>query len=380
MSSGGTDWEYGGDPTARPFGARSEETRPFGARPFGARPFGARPFGARADTDDKPFGARPFGARDDDDRPFGARPFGARPFGARPFGARPFGARPFGARLFDGDEAGALLRRDWSAVLAELVCERSTVIRMGATLSTGFELRVPAFNPVAGVRAPGGPGPVPIPYPAAGEPALRPGDRALEAAVEIPNRLADAIAEHEEVAWSLLIDLAEALALQLDGACLGTPPWPPVVTTPAAQMFRRLRNLVQSLRGAYPVRTPGWILHPNALDTIARFLTRNGETSGTTATGRTIDSFQWLVTPDGVDGGTLLGFPFLISAAAGTPTRPLAFLSVDWQEAWLGVEPYLAWLDVTGEPAPSPDSTVLRASLPVDFVLRRPTAFAVAVV
>jgi len=370
LSSGGTDWEYGADPAARPFGARSEGTRPFGARPFGARAATEdKPFGAR------PFGARPFGAREDDDRPFGARPFGARPFGARPFGAR-----PFGARLFDGDDDGALLRRGWSAALAELVCERSTVIRMGATLAAGFEVRLPAFNPGSGARPPGGPGPLPIPYPAAGEPLLRPGDQALEAAVEIPNRLADAIAEHEEVAWSLLVDLAEALALQVDAACLRTPPWPPAVTTPSAQLLRRLRNLVQAVRGANPVRNPGWILHPNALDTIARFLTRNGETSGTTATGRTVDSFQWLLTPDGVDGGTLLGFPFLVSGAAGTASRPLAFLSVDWQEAWLGVEPYLARLDVTGEPAPSPDSTVLRASLPLDFALRRAAAFASTVV
>lgn len=353
--------------------------RPFGARSEGARPFGARPFGARAETDDdKPFGARPFGARGTDERPFGARPFGARPFGARPFGARPFGARPFGARLFAGDDDGVLVRRYWSAVLAELVCERSTVIRMGATLATGFEQRVPVFNPVAGIRAAGGPGPVPAPYPAAAEPTLRPGEQALEAAVEIPDRLADPIAEHEEAAWCLLLDLAEELALQLDGACFGVPAWPAPVPAPATQPLRRLRNLVQGVRNAHPVRNPGWIIHPNALNNIARFLTIDGETVGTAATGRTVDSFQWLLTPDGVDGGTLLGFPFLTSAAAGTPASPLLYFSADWQEAWLGVEPYLARLDVTGEPAPSPDSTVLRASLPLDFVLRRAAAFASA--
>jgi hypothetical protein len=269
-------------------------------------------------------------------------------------------------------------------VLAELVCERSTVIRMGATLATGFEQRVPVFQPVAGIRPTGGPGPVPAAYPMAAEPTLRPGEQALEAAVEVPDRLADPIAEHEEAAWCLLIDLAEALAPQVDGACLGlgTPPWPPPVTTPAQQLLRRLRNLVQGVRSVHPVRNPGWILHPDALDRIARFLTRDGETAGTATTGRTVDSFQWLVTPDGVDGGTLLGYPFLISAAAtvGTAARPAAYFSADWQEAWLGIEPYLARLDVTGEPAPSPDSTVLRASLPLGVVLRRPAAFASTVV
>jgi hypothetical protein len=186
------------------------------------------------------------------------------------------------------------------------------------------------------------------------------------------------MAEHEQVALSLLIDLADALALQVDGACFSTPPWPAAVTAPAAQPLRRLRNLVSALRSAHPARNPGWILHPVGLANIAQFLTRNGVTAATT--GRTVDSFAWLLTLDGGDGGTLLGFPFLTSAAAGTPARPLAYLSVDWEEAWLGVEPYLARLEVTGEPAPSPDSTVVRASLPLDFALRRAAAFALTVV
>ncbi|HET8812180.1 MAG TPA: hypothetical protein VFM67_06265, partial [Gaiella sp.] len=93
----------------------------------------ARPFGA------KPFGAKPFGAK-----PFGAKPFGAKPFGAKPFGAKPFGAKPFGAKADDGGGCPSE-PEDWGAALVELVCERSTVIRMGATLVLGPPLQVSTF-------------------------------------------------------------------------------------------------------------------------------------------------------------------------------------------------------------------------------------------
>jgi hypothetical protein len=365
LSSGDTDWQQEPDLSARPFGARSAETRPFGARPFGAR----------STPDDRPFGARPFGARATDDRPFGARPFGARPFGARPFGARPFGARPF-----DRDDGGASDLQEWSAALAELVCERSAVIRMGATLVAGPELRVYQFVPRTGFRPPAGPGPAPPAAPAAGWPEspLRPGAWAFEAAVEVPQRLATGLTQHVEIADSLLIDLAEALAVGVDGTCLGTaaggPPGAiPQVGGPAAQLLQRLRGVVQATRNANPVRSPGWILHPSTVDTLTRFRTLNGLTQNN-STGRTLDRTR-LLELDGADGGTLLGFPFVTSAAATQGGNARAYFSVDWQEAWLGVEPYLVALRVTGEAAPTRGATVLRASLPLDVAIRLPAAF-----
>jgi len=359
-------------------GNESEEYESEGsARPFGARPFGARPFGARG-SGERPFGARPFGAR-----PFGARGSGERPFGARPFGARPFGARPFGARAVDGSEEC----EDWGAALAEMVCARSAVIRMGGLLVAGRELRVPVFDPSVGFRDPGTAGP------AAGgtvdtHQPLRPGDWTLEAAVEVPYRLVEHLAGRGELAESFLVDLAETLTEAVDGACLGTAASGPQGisalvprTGPAAggaEPLARLRDVVKAVRGAHPVRNPGWILHPDALDSLARFQTRDGEKQDAVA-GRTVDATQ-LLHLDGADGGTLLGYPFLTSRAARQGNRDRVYFSVDWQEAWLGVESWVVDLVATGEPAPSAESLVIRAVMPLDVGVRRGAAFAWTVV
>ena len=250
---------------------------------------------------------------------------------------------------------------------------------MGATLVIGPELRVPAFAPATGFRGPGGGGPAPG---GTNDGALRPGDWTLEAAVVVPVRLVAGIAERAELAESFLVDLAEALAEALDGACLGTGAGGPVGVGnlvrrngPAGgggALLTRLRNVAAAARVARPVRNPGWILHPNALDSIARFLTKDGSTHD--PAGRTVDGSP-LLRLDGADGGTLLGFPFLTSTAAAQGNRAHVYFSVDWQEAWIGIEPYLVSLGGSGEPAP-PDSTVLRAAMPLDFALRRSNAFA----
>jgi hypothetical protein len=126
-----------------------------------------------------------------------------------------------------------------------------------------------------------------------------------------------------------------------------------------------LGDMVRDTRAEHPPLNAGWILHPNALDTIARFVLPNASTAD--------DSD--LLDFDGADGGTLLGFPFLTTIAALEGGKARAYFSVDWQEAWLGVESYLVAPYVSDEPAPT-DSIVLRASLPFDFALRRPKAFA----
>ena len=117
---------------------RQDEERPFGTRPFGTKPFGTRPFGT------KPFGTKPFGTKPFGTKPFGTRPFGTKPFGTRPFGVRPFGTRPFGTRLGEG---GYLDPDEWAADIAVLVCERSAVVRLGATVVSGdYEVRVPVVD------------------------------------------------------------------------------------------------------------------------------------------------------------------------------------------------------------------------------------------
>lgn len=351
--------------------------RPVGARPVGARPVGARPVGAR------PVGARPVGAR-----PVGARPVGARPVGARPVGARPVGARPYWASAWEGDVLDPVV---WSADITELVYERSAVMRLGATVVFGIdELQVPVSTPATGFRASGAVGPAPGGTVSV---VLRPGDWKLEASIFVPVRLLYGLAANPHLAYAIKVDLAEALALTADqaflsGAALGGPQGigdRVARTGPAGgggQLLTRLRSMSSAVRAAHPVRSPGWILHPGALDDIAQFLTRNGLTQAA-AEGRTVDTFP-LLRYDGSDGGTLLGFPFVTSAPAAAANQTLAYLSADWQEAWIGLDPYGVTVAVpgasaaAGAPAGSGD-VVITASMPLDFTLRRPAAFAWAV-
>src|SRR6187431_1258696 len=108
---------------------------------YSERPFGGRPYGGR------PYGGRPFGGRAEDDRPFGGRPYGGRPYGGRPFGGRPFGGRPFGGRQGEEEGRPVLDPDEWSADVAELVCQRSAVIRLGATVvADEYELRAQAID------------------------------------------------------------------------------------------------------------------------------------------------------------------------------------------------------------------------------------------
>ena len=113
-------------------------------RPYGVRPYGVRPYGVR------PYGVRPYGVR-----PYGVRPYGVRPYGVRPYGVRPYDVRPYGVRQGEHAEGGFLDPEEWSAEIAEVFCERSAVVRLGATIipSEG-ELPVGAFDADADFRVP----------------------------------------------------------------------------------------------------------------------------------------------------------------------------------------------------------------------------------
>ena len=338
MSDGGTDWE-------------DEEESP--ERPFGPKPFGPKPFGPKS---------------------FGLRPFGPKPFGPKPFGPKPFGPKPFGAGDADG---GFLDPEAWGADIAELVCERSAVIRLGATLISserGRSVPVPVFEVAADFTAAG----------AELEPKkesekvveIRPGEWRLSAAVGVSPRVLGAVAAKPELAYTLKAHLAARLADRADeaflqGAAVGLKgiarrmdPAPY-----GEDRLKAVRELVAEVRsGGHPFRNPGWILAPDKLNELTELLTADGWHEGGNEAARTLDS-HGLLRLDGLDGGAFLGFPFLSSAAAGSTI----YFAADWQEAWIGLEEY--FVSVFAEPA-SEDRVVVRASMPLDFALRTTGGFA----
>jgi HK97 family phage major capsid protein len=314
---------------------------------------------------------RPFGTK-----PFGTKPFGTKPFGTKPFGTKPFGTKPFGTKAAGG---GSLDPAEWGADIAQLVCESSPLIRLGATLvasEPGGSLPAPVFDVTAEFRAPGAREPAPKKGGAA--PAdIRPGEWRLSAAVTVSTRVLDAVVANPEVAYILKMNLAEALARRADEAFLrGRGPGHGelegiAVRLKAAQSrddhLKTARAMVGDVRGkTHGFRSPGWIFSPLTLDELTTLCTVDGlsESNG----GRTLDSYD-LLQLDGVDGGVFLGFPFLISAAAAD----CIFFASDWQEAWIGLEEY--FVSVSAEPA-SGDQIVLKAFMPLDFALRTTDGFA----
>jgi HK97 family phage major capsid protein len=364
----------------RPFGGRPFGGRPYGGRPYGGRPYGGRPFGGRPE-DDRPFGGRPYGGR-----PFGGRPYGGRPYGGRPYGGRPFGGRPFGGRHFGGrqgeDEGRPVLDPDeWSADVAELVCQRSAVIRLGATVvSDEYELRAPTIDSTPTPVAPdyvkeGGEKPIL----GRRELTLRPRDHELAAKVVLPDRVPRDIAADPLLALVVKEDLAEALALRADRAFLsgagpglvgvaslvqGVGAQTDIVTTGRA-LLRKIRTVDPLVNPTF--RAPGWVLHPATLDVLVQ------EPAGPSDT--TVDLFSGLLCLDGADGGEFLGYPFVVSAAAFDGGSRRMYFSADWRQAWIGVDGVLVDVDFSADVHFQTDETVIRATMAHDFDLARPEAF-----
>jgi hypothetical protein len=372
--SNGEDWEPDDEFRRRPFGARFYEVDPYG-RPFSAKPFSAKPFSA------KPFSAKPFSAKPFSAKPFSAKPFSAKPFGAKPFSAKPFSAKPFSARLPGTDDGSGIDLDEWGGDIAELICERSAVMRLGATIVFAeAELQIPLSDPAAGFRAPGAAGPAPAPTTPV---VLRPGEWRLQASVALAIGLAAGIADNPGLGWTVKADLAEALARGADAAFLGTAAGGPTgisalvsITGPATgggQVLQRLRRLASAARTAHPTATPGWILHPDALTTIAEFLTANGVMQAPTA-GRAVDTFS-LLRHDGRGGGILVGYPFVTSEAAKAGNQNQVYFSTDWDEAWIGLDPSFVTVEASaGGPGPAaaaPGQVTFTASMQLDFALRR---------
>ena len=369
-------------------------TRPAGMRPAGMRPAGMRPAGMR------PAGMRPAGMRPAGMRPAGMRPAGMRPAGMRPAGMRPAGMRPGGPPDEPPDDW--LDPDEWSADVADLVCDRSALIRLGARLVCGDEeIDVPALGDAtprylpqpAVTRADDD-----VSRPAANEekPAarvsfrrLRPRDHELAAKVVLPNRIVSDVVADPELAWALKEDLARALVLAADRAFLSGPlrgPGPVgiantagvAVAGAAPDPLQLVRSMVRGRRldAAAEFRSPGWVLDPPTLEALCTTTTANGLVAG--LPGATLDTGAIrLVVQDGADGGSLLGYPFVVSRAVRDEDagQTRIFFASDWSEAWIGVRSDLVAVDVSTQAHFQTDETVIRAVMNHDFAVRRPGGF-----
>jgi hypothetical protein len=389
-----------------PWGEAPEENgppeRPYGPRPYGPRPYGPRPYGPRG-------AGPPTEPPPDGPRPYGPRPYGPRPYGPRPYGPRPYGPRPYGPR--DDAPSGFLDPDEWSADIADLFCECSAVVRLGARLiAGGDDIPVPAVDfrpddahgayvkqleetdndakdrkPMKGHEKP---------YALLSQRKLHPRDHELAATVLIPNRLVRDLVESPDVAWALKEDIAKELAFQADLAFLqgagGDAPLgiarngaidkqPALQTAKAVDLLKTARAMVKALRvGPALFRNPGWVLSHGALDVFAELVTLDSLTEGAGSwklPARTIDSTRLLMY-DEKDGGQLLGYPFITTVAAGIGGDPQRmFLSSDWSEAWIATDGDLVTVDISSDARFTTDETVVRAVMHHDFVVRRPDYF-----
>jgi HK97 family phage major capsid protein len=272
---------------------------------------------------------------------------------------------------------------EWSADVAELVCQRSAVIRLGATVvSDEYELHAPAIDSTP--RAPdyvkeGGEKPILKRR----ELTLRPRDHELAAKVVLPDRVARDTAADPLLALAVKEDLAEALALRADRAFLsGAGPAPVGVAglVPGvgaqADILSTGRALLTQIRTVDPLlnpafRAPGWVLHPATLDALVQEKARPSST-----TVETVDIVSGgLLCLDGADGGEFLGYPFVVSAAAFDAGSRRMYFSADWRQAWIAVDGVLVDVDISGDVHFQTDETVIRATMCHDFGLARPEAF-----
>ena len=335
-------------------------------RPAGMRPAGMRPAGMR------PAGMRPAGMR-----PAGMRPAGMRPAGMRPAGMRPAGMRPAGMRPYEDAGAGYLDPEEWAADIATLFCDFSAVLRLGARLVVGSsDLPVPARSMLDIARYL--PEPVLADEGAAQPDAaamgtaadrvaeeitqsetrmffrrLRPRTHELSVQVVMRNRLVTSMVERPDVAWAVKQDLACGLTFRADQGFLHGDPanrGPLGITgrgadscpaAPGEALLTTARSVLRQVRlGRRRFFNPGWILHPATLDELSQDLAANPPN----------DAGQ-LLTYDGADGGTLLGYPYVLSAAAedtnAAEPQIRIYFSSDWGEAWIGCEEPLATVDVS---------------------------------
>jgi hypothetical protein len=373
--------------------AGGRAVRQYGTRPVAPRQYGTRP------ADPRQYGTRPL-------RQYGTRPYDARQYGTRP--VRQYGTRPvrqYGTRPDAPDDAlGYLDPDEWSADIAEIFCTCSAVVRLGAQLmGDGGEMPVPSvdFHAAPDYIRPGGP--ISRARVSQRDPALQPRQRRLATTVSLPTELEQGLVDHPDAAWAVKQDIANALALRADraflrgaGGALGplgvaasagvvqeplaNVPAPAAPNTP--DLLATAREIVNGLRtGPVPFRNAGWVLDPRALARLSGALTTDAirqvapPGAGAAPHGprpRSIDATD-VLSYDGRDGGQLLGYPFVVSAAAGGATS--MFFSADWAEAWIAVDADLVAVDFSSGARFGMGDLVVRAVMHHDFAVRRGAAF-----
>ena len=243
---------------------------------------------------------------------------------------------------------------------------RSAVVTLGATVvSTDEELWIPSVTPATTFSAaPDKPKPAPT---AAIQ--LDPRQSRLEAWVSVPDALYRHLGANPELADVLKSDLADSLARGADKAFLETP-LPRLGAT--GNVLETVLNIVGEMRAKTNLdfRQPGWILNPVTLNTLTRWGTPRSDMDCT------LDTFR-LLTLDGADGDTLVGFPFVTSSAVAIdePAEPGIYFAADWRDAWIAVKGMPVRVDTPADP-PVEGAVVIRASMTLGFALRREEGFA----
>jgi hypothetical protein len=245
-------------------------------------------------------------------------------------------------------------------------------------VATDDQVWIPLSDPTAGSR--------PLKSaPAAsktGSLELCPRSHVLEAMVAVPDAVTDRIADQRELGDAVMVDLGEALSSEADKTFLNNladdvSKDKDRVAVTKGDLLERLVAVIDTLRAkGLPFRTPGWILNPETLDRVARIRTTEGTKDDRGPAARSLTELG-LVRLVSAGEGMLLGFPYVTSAVATNGAgKARIYFGSDWPEAYVGVDPCFVMVDVPGAPG-VPDHTVIRASMPVDFALRRPKAFAV---
>lgn len=359
---------------------------------------GGRQYGMRVG---KQYGMRPT-------RQYGMRPLG-RQYGMRP--TRQYGMRPirqYGMRPAEADDdagAGYLDPAEWGADIAALFCAMSATIRLGAQVVDDVDdLLIPSrfvstryLPPPEQTEAALGPvraGPFADAAEAAAIEAakiplaqrtLRPREHELSAEVSVRNSLMRGLERHPEVADAVKRDIARALAVQADGAFLhggGGEPAPAGITaygrelSQAGSALDLAREILRAFREDTAARfeNPGWVFDPATLEELARLPT-SASRSKPHKNASTLDDTR-LLQLDGVDGGVLLGYPFVVTRAATEGNTSRIYFSADWTEAWIGTGLDLVTVQFSTGAGFKEDSTVIKAVSHHDFVVRRGTLFA----
>jgi hypothetical protein len=316
---------------------------------------------------ERPYGTKPYGTK-----PYGTKPYGTKPYGTKPYGTKPYGTKPYGTKP-DELDAGGLDAQEWTDDVAWLFCAGSAVLRLGAQLVLGDEeLPVPAADLSSDASTQVRMG------------LLRPMDHELVREVVVPNPLVRRLVQRPELADAIKDDIARALATRADRAFLhgaGSPGvsgirhdpniYRHVAGEPPHDLLGILRAMVSTLRDRPRARfrSPGWVLAPVTLDRLTRL----------EAGGRSLDATH-LLEHDGRDGGVLLGYPFVVSAAARDEDAGVdaLFFGSDWSEVWVGAGRDVVRVDVSPDAHFASGETGVRAVLHHDVLLRDPECFVVA--